>query len=316
MDLNLKSHNILLSAFLCYNRFYVKTKVNIVHMRNKYSFFNIICECIDMCIQAMYAVFHWLTHSRIEPSDPAWICICKYVPKASLSNAEIDEEYFRFDKKVLNDWPTRVSDFSKTKNDPAGSIWDIYHYSYKTPTSFLRHFAFIIQFLRSFLSPKLSQSKYQEAFDITMCCGNISDTLVIARVCPTAVRIRIMENMILPTTQSVVSPANCPKPADDLLELKLSDLEFVEVEFRCGDGPGIPIEIPKSHYIIGNDILSKTYILRYLEHNLPNYSRWEFDEFTYSVRIMDSEFNVFSISGDQYIRITESSHKIIENIKN
>ncbi len=286
MDLNLKSYNILLSAFLCYNRFYVKTKVNIAHMRNKYSFFNIICECIDMCIQAMYAVFHWLTHSRIEPSDPAWICICKYVPKASLSNAEIDEEYFRFDKKVLNDWPTRVSDFSKTKNDPAGSIWDIY------------------------------KSKYQEAFDITMCCGSISDTLVMARVCPTAVRIRIMENMILPTTQSVVSPANCPKPADDLLELKLSDLEFVEVEFRCGDGPGIPIEIPKSHYIIGNDILSKTYILRYLEHNLPNYSRWEFDEFTYSVRIMDSEFNVFSISGDQYIRITESSHKIMENVKN
>ena len=287
MDLSLKSHNILLSAFLCYNRFYVKTKVNIVHMRNKYSFFNIICECIDMCIQAMYAVFHWLTHSRIEPSDPAWICICKYVPKTSLSNAEIDEEYFRFDKKLLNDWPTRVSDFSKTKNDPAESIWDIY------------------------------KSKYQEAFDITMCCGSISDTLVMARVCPTAVRIRIMENMILPTKQSmVVSPANCLKPADDLLELKLSDLEFVEVEFRCGDGPGIPIEIPTSHYIIGNDILSKTYILRYLEHNLPNYSRWEFDEFTYSVRIMDSEFNVFSISGDQYIRITESSHKIIENVKN
>jgi hypothetical protein len=145
-----------------------------------------------------------------------------------------------------------------------------------------------------------------------MCCGSISDTLVMARVCPTAVRIRIMENMILPTTQSVVSPANCPKPADDLLELKLSDLEFVEVEFRCGDGPGIPIEIPTSHYIIGNDILSKTYILRYLEHNLPNYSRWEFDEFTYSVRIMDSEFNVFSISGDQYIRITESGYYIYE----
>ena len=271
MDLNSKSHNILLSAFLCYNRFYVRTKVNIIHMRNSYLIFNAICECVDMFIQAIYAVFHWLTHSRTEPSDTAWICICKYVSNTSVSNAEISEEYFRFDKNVLHNWPTRVSDFLKTKNESAESIWNIY------------------------------QSKYQDVFDITTCCGYIYDALVMARVCPTAVRICIMENM---------------KPAEDLLELKLSESEFVEVEFRCGDGPGISIDIPTSHYIVGNDILSKIYILRYLEHHLPNYSRWEFDEFTYSVRIMDSGFNVFSISGEQYIRITESGYEIMKNCKN
>ena len=272
MYLNMKSYNILLSAFLCYNRFYVQTKVNIIHMRNSYPIFNIICEYIDMFIQVIYATVHWLTHSRTEPSDPAWICICKYVSKTLISNNEIDEEYFRFDKNVLHNWPTRASDFLNTKNEqPAESIWDVYH------------------------------SKYQDVFEITKCGGCIYDTLVIARACPTAVRICILENM---------------KPGEDLLELKLSESKFVEVEFRCGDGSGISIDIPTSHYIVGNDILSKTDILRYLEHHLPNYSRWEFDEFSYSVRIMESDFNVFSISGEQYIRITESGHEIIKNSEN
>jgi len=102
------------------------------------------------------------------------------------------------------------------------------------------------------------------------------------------------------------------RPEVDLSEAVTSSVRFLEVEYKCKNMNGFEIDIPKSHYIAGNEILSKTYILRYLEH-LPIYVRWTFDESEYELRIVDEDSNVFSLNGKQYIKLGNDSYTI-ENV--
>jgi hypothetical protein len=74
---------------------------------------------------------------------------------------------------------------------------------------------------------------------------------------------------------------------------------------------GFEINVPKSHYIADNEILSKTYVLRYLEH-LPIYKRWIFDDSEYELRIVDDDSNVFSLRGNQYIKLLPDGYEILE----
>jgi hypothetical protein len=96
--------------------------------------------------------------------------------------------------------------------------------------------------------------------------------------------------------------------------IKPSSARFLEIEYRCGNGAPLQIQVPKSHYIVGNELLSKTYVLRYLEH-LPIYIRWKFDESEYSLRIIDDNSVVFSLSGSQHILLEEDDYSIIDSIK-
>jgi hypothetical protein len=102
------------------------------------------------------------------------------------------------------------------------------------------------------------------------------------------------------------------RPEVDLSGAVTSSVRFLEVEYKCKNMNGFEIDIPKSHYIAGNEILSKTYILRYLEH-LPIYVRWTFDESEYELRIVDEDSNVFSLNGKQYIKLGNDSYTI-ENV--
>jgi hypothetical protein len=60
---------------------------------------------------------------------------------------------------------------------------------------------------------------------------------------------------------------------------------------------------------VGNELLSKTYILRHLEH-LPIYVKWKFDE-SYSLRIVDDNSDVFSLDGNQYVLLGDDGYKIV-----
>jgi len=91
--------------------------------------------------------------------------------------------------------------------------------------------------------------------------------------------------------------------------IKTASSRFVEIEYRCGNRSPLTIEVPKSHYLVGNELLSKTYILRYLEH-LPIYVGWTFDE-SYSLCIVDDDSDVFSIDSNQYILLSSDGYQII-----
>ena len=138
-------------------------------------------------------------------------------------------------------------------------------------------------------------AKYQNLAVKAKSSGLVNTTLLLARVVPATVRIRLAAN------------ANGEK---DIIEpFVKSDSQFLSVEYLCGrmQSP-ISIDIPNSHYIVGNELLSTEYVLRYLEH-LPNYVQWEFDEF-YKIRVMDENIQRIELKSNQWVLLTKNGYEV------
>lgn len=97
-------------------------------------------------------------------------------------------------------------------------------------------------------------------------------------------------------------------PEVDLNALVVSPVDFLSIEYRCGDYPSVPIQVPKSHYLVGNQILSKEYILRYLEH-LPIYCQWHYAE-SYQLALLDDNLNNQFLTSTQFIEFTENGYAV------
>jgi hypothetical protein len=91
-----------------------------------------------------------------------------------------------------------------------------------------------------------------------------------------------------------------------------SDYRFIHVEYHCGTKHGpILIDIPKSHYIVGNEILSMEYVLRTLEY-LPRFTKWEFNE-NYKLNIIDADFKMIELFANQWVVLEDNSY-IVEEV--
>ena len=123
----------------------------------------------------------------------------------------------------------------------------------------------------------------------------VDEHLIIAKICPSATIVKIAKNIDIQHT---------------LKTIILSSVRLLEIQYICGDLPPITIEVPSYHYVVDNEILSKAYILRYLEH-LPMYSNWIFNENNYNVKIIDYDSNVFSVRSNQYILLEKNEYKIM-----
>lgn len=289
-----------LHIFLQYKRGYVQLKMQLNKARNTYIVFGMICKFIEYICDILCRIFIRMTHVYVEPDEPAWICTCKYFPSVSIADdpsigfnvgmkdvpiignynplgvynsdgyarfykmrPEIVNEYTRFTRLYLNYW------YDTTSQTDVDCRENVYWNEYK--------------------------SEYKNACKSLLDCDWLSDSLIMAKVSPNAVRVRIAKNINI---------------KEDMNDFNPCRFKFTEVEYRCGPDTVVPIEIPKSHYIVDNEILSKSYILRYLEHKFPIYSKYDFDEHSYSVCIMDSDFNTFSIKGNQYIQLNEDGYEI------
>jgi len=91
-------------------------------------------------------------------------------------------------------------------------------------------------------------------------------------------------------------------------ELNPSSADFLSMEYHCESFPPITIHIPSSHYLVGNQILSKEYVLRFLEH-LPIYYEWRFNE-TYRIIGIDDNVNTFTLDSRQYIELTDNGYAV------
>lgn len=88
-----------------------------------------------------------------------------------------------------------------------------------------------------------------------------------------------------------------------------SQTKFFNIEYVHPNIENIEIKIPKSQYVVNNDILSMTYILCYLEKQSQPFV---FDH-SYKLQIMDENLNIFDIGHKQYIRILEEGY-VVSNL--
>ena len=253
----------ILKVVVSYNRFWIKAKINVRHKRKQNQPFNVFCEFLENIYVLIAAFFTYISYNKIEPSHPAWISICRYIPCGLDLPAITNEIYMDMPLNELKTWANN-SEIILDPNQPYRVI-----------------------FYNKYLDAKtVSYSEF----------SNISSDLLIAKICPDTTLVRLVNNT---------------DPDKDLSALESSSARFLEIEYKCGDQFRVAIEVPKSHYLAGNEILSKTYILRYLEHT-SIFVNWTFKESEYSLRIVDDESQMFSLNSRQYIKLLSDKYIIME----
>jgi hypothetical protein len=81
---------------------------------------------------------------------------------------------------------------------------------------------------------------------------------------------------------------------------------FLSIEYTHPDmEEGIPIELDPAIYLIGNEILSARFVLRYLQYQLEKYV---FDE-RYVLKIMDSKIRMLTLVVSEYIAIGNTEYE-------
>jgi hypothetical protein len=69
----------------------------------------------------------------------------------------------------------------------------------------------------------------------------------------------------------------------------------------------INIELDRGYFLTGNQILSKTFVLRYLKYQSQPY----YFDLNYEIYIMDKKMNYFTISSNEYIEFNEKGNIIV-----
>jgi hypothetical protein len=100
----------------------------------------------------------------------------------------------------------------------------------------------------------------------------------------------------------------CNKAGNELSD-ELSKVKFLNIEyFHPENEKSITIEMDRNAYLIGNEILSSTFVKRALEYMND---RKSFD-MSYSLKIMDNNLENFVLKSDEYIVLERDSYKIIK----
>jgi len=253
----------ILKLLVEYNRFKIKLRIKTRCARKQNAHLNMLCELWENLYTIIAAFFAYITYNKIDPSQPAWISVCKYINGLFASTNDI---YMEFPAENLKVWASN----SEIVLDPEHPYREIFYNKYAG--------AKVISYSNEF--------------------SNVANDLVIAQICPDTTIVRIVKNV---------------DPEKDLSVLESSSARFLEIEYKCGDLPGVAIEVPKSHYLAGNEVLSKAYVLRYLEH-MSIFVNWVFKESDYSLRIVDEDSAVFSLNSNQYIKLLNDGYKIVESI--
>lgn len=108
--------------------------------------------------------------------------------------------------------------------------------------------------------------------------------------------------------KTVVRLLGYPNADTSFNELNVSSADFLSMEYHCESLPPVAIHIPIAHYLVGNQLLSKEYVLRYLEH-LPIYTEWWFNE-TYRIIGIDNDIHTFVLDCKQYVELTENGYVV------
>ena len=96
------------------------------------------------------------------------------------------------------------------------------------------------------------------------------------------------------------------------LPCEYSCVKFLNIEYCHHELKNpIVIHIDKNAYLIGNEILSCTFVKRSLEYSF-NINNFDTD---YVLKIMDNDLNIFELKSNQYIVLEKDTYKIIQKMK-
>lgn len=262
---------LIINLFVFYSSMCVNMRIGYRVAKKKSSVFSGLCDFIETIYKILTAAFVYITSNRIEPNDAAWINVCQYLPYYEYNNTD----------RYLEDIVPTTVDIYSTINERHLKLWP-------DNLSLVLDSCYRDIFYSKYANIKQSVDLWTPA--------QKKNLLVYGKLCPSTVIIKTMENV---------------DPEKDLDNVSHRvGFRFMEVEYKCGDMNEFAIDIPYSHYISGNEILSKTYILRYLEH-LPIYVQWVYNK-NYILKIIDEDLNVIKLNCNQYIRLKTDGYDIID----
>jgi hypothetical protein len=259
----------VLECVFSLNRAKIKTGMAIQQLRTTNPVVNFICTVVEICSSAITTVIDWLCFNRKEPKRESWVSSYYY----NRQKVQSHEEYHVFDDASLQTWPS--SEFQEMFCEKYREFSEIYKSS-DSPTKLLS-----------------SVSLENDSIPTLNIRSGIAQSIVLAKICPELVRIKLSAN------------AN---PEEDVASLQVSNVSFLSVTYCVKNVGKLSIDIPKSHYVIGNELLSIGYVTRYLDY-LPIYANWYFDG-EYVLYIVDNDFHSVEINEKQWIRLTETGYEI------
>ena len=107
----------------------------------------------------------------------------------------------------------------------------------------------------------------------------------------------------------IYTVCNIDEEPFDILPNEISKVKFLSIEYTHPELKSpIVIEIDKNAYLVGNEILSCTFVKRALEYS-SNIKNFDTD---YLLRIMDNDLNIFELKSNEYIKLEKDTYKIIQ----
>jgi hypothetical protein len=122
---------------------------------------------------------------------------------------------------------------------------------------------------------------------------------------------KIEESLLTMKTGDTYIYKLCTRENKCCLELpnELSKIKFLNIEYCHPENEkSITIDIDKNGYLVGNEILSSTFVKRCLEYMND---RKSFD-MNYTLKIMDNNLDSIVLKSDEYIVLEYNSYKIMK----
>ena len=215
-------------------------------------------------------------------------------------------------KYILNPADKYIDIFMK--HEPEGKKWfQIYNHNVSYCTTllgtykmfYLSNYVYCIPFIQDF--DTFVRNRFQEYLENNLAIPEYdNDTKQIPEILETLL---VTKNDGLYTFRRC-NPAEKSQKQDYHYETTLSDVEFIFVTYNHPKMyRSIQFDIPPSYFIVNNEILSPSFIQRYLELQKECYY---FDE-DYTIEILDNECEQQTLHYNNYIVIEKSSYKIMSN---
>lgn len=263
---------VVLESVFAFNRAKINAYGAFQKLRRAVLPLHLICVGVEFVASCLAAIANKLTHLRTLPKCDSWIALyqCELIGTP--------------DYELIDD-PLNI--FYATAPLKHTAKTDESYYLFQPPFS---KYASLTEFQEAF------SDKYRKMCGIHQ--PEPSGKLILAQAFPDIVRIKKLESV---------------KPDADMETIVRSDVSFFSVTYSAkhkGLEYSVTIDIPKSHYAIGNELLSIEYVSRYLEY-LPIYQQCYFNG-TYNLQIIDEDMNYVNLNESQWILLTDSGYEVVD----